>query len=219
MVRYYKRRVYRKKKTAWYNKKYSAKSLAIKALKSTRYMKGLINSEKMYFDRAITLGSTQSDIFSLVQIAQGDQVGQRTGNSILIRSLYLRGYMQVNPSVSTVSRISLALVKDTQQIADTTPAITDIFTAITPESIIKTSQSTNTAGRFKILWRKNYSLVPGQTPNINIDKYWKLYDHVKYNGTASTDVQKNGYYLVIMSSEATNYPTVSVNSRIGYYDN
>ncbi len=57
-------------------------------------MKGLINSEKMYFDRAITLGSIQSDIFSVNQIAQGDQVGQRTGNSILIRSLYLRGYMQ-----------------------------------------------------------------------------------------------------------------------------
>ena len=187
------------KKTPWYNKKYSTYDIARQALRAANYMRGLINSEKMYLDRAITLGATQSDIFSLVQLAQGDQVGQRTGNSILIRSLYMRGYMQVNSSVTGVTRVSLCLVKDNQQVSDTTPAVTDIFTAITPEAIIKTGQTTNTAGRFTIKWRKNYSLIPGQTTNINIDKYWKLYDHVKYNGTSSTDVQKNGYYLLLDS--------------------
>lgn len=217
--RRYPRRKVNRKKTAWYNKKYSTMQLAKKAWYATKYLKGLINSEKMYIDRAITLGATQSDIFSVNQIAVGDQTGQRTGNSILVRSLYLKGYLQINSAVLAVTRVSLCLVQDLQQISDTTPSITDIFTSISPEGIVKTGATTNTAGRFKILWRQNYSLVQGQTPNININKFWKLYSHVKFNGSAATDVQKNGYYLVMMTSEITNFPTISINARLGYYDN
>jgi hypothetical protein len=193
--------------------------IARKAWAATKYLKGLVNSEKMYHDRALTLGATQSDIWNLQQIATGDGAGGRTGNSILVRSLYLRGYMQINPSVSAVTRVSLCVVQDLQQISDTVPTILDIFTSINPEATIKVGSTTNSAGRFKIIWRKNYSLVQGQSPNINIDKFFKLYSHIKFNGTGTSDIQKNGYYLVMMSSETVNFPTISVQSRLGYYDN
>lgn len=215
----YPRRKVNRKKTAWYNKKYSTMQLAKKAWYATKYLKGLINSEKMYADRALTLGATQSDIWNLQQISTGDAAGNRTGNSILVRSLYLRGYMQINASVLAATRVCLCLVQDKQQISDTTPTILDIFTSISPEATIRVGSTTNTAGRFKIIWRKNYTLVQGQSPNINIDKFFKLYSHVKFNGTGVNDVQKNGYYLVMLSSEVTNFPTISVNSRMGYYDN
>lgn len=127
--------------------------------------------------------------------------------------------MQINPSVTVNTRILIILVKDLQQIADTTPSVTDIFTSNDPEAIIRTGQTTNTAGRFKILYRKEFNLVPGQRPTINFEKYWKLYDHVKYNGTGVLDVHKNGYYLVFLTSEVANFPTISINSRVGYYDN
>ena len=109
----------RRRATPWYSKKYSAMQMAAKALRATRYIKGLVNSERMYYDRAITLGSIKSQNFTLTNLSQGDQVGQRTGNSILLRSIYFRGYIQINPSVTLNTRISIALVKDTMQVADT----------------------------------------------------------------------------------------------------
>lgn len=211
----------RRRQTSWYNKKYSTLQLAQKAWSATKYLKGLVNSEKFNADRSFTLGAVQSDIYGLVRIAQGDGESERTGNSILCRSIYLRGFMQVNSAVSGNTRVCLCLVQDTQQIADTNPTVLDIFNSLNPEAMINRSNTNNTAGRFKIIWRKNYNLTPatGSTPSINIDKYFKVYSHVKYNGSGSQDLQKNGYYLVMLTSEATNFPTISLTSRVNYHDN
>ena len=208
----------RRRTTPWYSKKYSAMQMAAKALRATRYIKGLVNSERMYYDRAITLGSIKSQNYTLTNLSQGDQVGQRTGNSILLRSIYFRGYIQINPSVTLNTRISIALVKDTMQVADTTPEVTDIFTSNEPEGQLRVGQTNNMAGRFKILWRKNYNLH-ADVPTITLDKFWKVYDHVRFNGPNAQDIQRNGYYVCILSSESTNFPTVVINSRIGYHDN
>lgn len=217
----YQRRTIRKrrfKKKAWYNKSYSAKSLAIKAIKNIRYIKGLVNSEMLHKDVSFT-PAAQFGITSLVGIDQGDTDSGRTGNSILLRSLYLRGSIQINPSVTGNTRIMLALVKDSQQISDTTPNVSNIFTSITdPDGALL---NLNNAGRFKILWRQSYILTPsnGSRPAVEINKYFKLYSHVRFNGTTATDIQKNAYYLVMINSENTNYPSISITSRIGYHDN
>lgn len=219
MPRQFRRKSYRRRRTPWYRKKYSALQMASKALRATRYIKGLVNSERMYSDTTLSLASNKSTCIPMMNIAQGDQVGQRTGNSILIRSIYYRGFLQINPAVTLNTRISLVLVKDTLQIADTVPTVADIFTNNDPEAQLRVGQTTNTAGRFKIIWRKNYNLVPGQRPTITMDKFWKVYDHVRFNGPNANDIARNGYYLVILTSEATNFPIVNINSRIGYHDN
>lgn len=214
----YPKRKYRGKKVSWYNKKYSTMQLAKKAWAATKYLKGLVNSERMYLDNTLTLASNQSQIFGLTGLAQGDASNNRTGNSILLRSIYVRGRMEINASVTSNTRITLILVKDKQQIADTTPAITDIVGSTTdPDTLM----NRNTAGRFKVLWRKNYilSTAAGGRPAIELNKYWKLYDHVRFNGTANTDLQKNGYYFIVITSEGTNFPIVVFNARTGYHDN
>lgn len=194
-----------------------AVSLARTALAGVRMLKGLVNSERMYYDRALTLGSNRSLIWGLTLLGQGDNVGQRTGNSILLRSIFIRGFMSINTAVTGHTRVALVLVRDNQQQADTTPTVSEIFEADDPDSMI----NNETAGRFKIVWRKQYTLLPtsvGQSAR-DITKYIKVYDHVRYNGTGTSDIQKHGYYLVMLSSESTNYPTISLTSRIGYHDN
>lgn len=212
-----RRRFRRGRKVSWYNRKYSTLQLAKKAFRGVRYLRGLVNSEMLYTERQTSLGSMQANIWNLCQVPEGDDYNQRHGNSILVRTLYLRGFMQVNPSVTGDSRVSLVIVQDKQQIADTVPAITDIFTGITPESMVKLAS----AGRFKIIWRKNYTLnIPaGNTPNHNISKFFNLYSHVRFNGAADSDGQKNVYYLVMLTSEATNFPSISISTRLGFHDN
>lgn len=217
-IKKYNKKTY-KKKTSWYNKKYSAKDIALKALKNTQYLKGLVNSELFHKDSPYSGAlSAQYNITPLCNIAQGDTSVLRTGNSILLKSCYIRLEFSINSNVTGQTSFLMALVKDTQQVADTQPTITDIFDSQTsPQTMINLSNS----GRFKLLWRKTQFLTPssGGRSAMEINKYFKLYDHVRYNGTASTDIQKNGYYFVIITSESTNFPTVNGTIRVGYHDN
>lgn len=216
--RFRKRRFSRRSRSAWYDKRYSAKDVAIKALKNVNYIRGLVNSEMLHADNVFTLGANQSQIFSFVPIAQGDAVSGRTGNSILLRNLYVRGRLEINTSTTGNTRVTLALVKDQQQVSDTSPSISDIFVSSTD---VDTLLNVSSAGRYKVIWRKTVVLTPvsGGRNAYDMHKYWKVYDHVRYNGTAASDIQKNGYYFVVITSEGVNYPTVVFNARAGYHDN
>lgn len=206
-----------KKKPAWYNRKYNAMQLAAKAWKGVRYIRGLVNSEMFYKDTTATIGGAQSGITSLTDIAVGDGTSSRTGNSILLRSIYIRGYVELNPAVTLDTRITIALVQDKQQVSDTSPTVAQIFTSTTDAQ--STIQRDTGIGRFKILWRKTFVLTPGNNNARLLQKYMKVYSHVRYNGTATSDIQKNGLYLVQINSESTNFPVATFNCRVGYHDN
>jgi hypothetical protein len=219
MVRYRKKR-FSRRKTPWYRKKYNAYQLAIKAYKATRYIKGLVNSEMLHKDFSYSAGTTITNtgfITSLNAISQDDTASGRTGNSILLRNIAMRFKVEVNPAVTLDTSVLFMLIKDTQQTADTNPSISDVLNTLTPESLLNLSSS----GRYKILWRKTYMLTPasGGRPAIEIVKYFKVYQHIRFNGTSGNDIQKNGYFLIALSSENTNYPTIVGSSRIGYHDN
>lgn len=212
------RKTYKRKPVSWYNKKYSTYDIARQALAATKYIKGLVNSEQFHSDQTLALGLNQSAIFHLTSLTQGDGDNGRTGNSILLKNIYIRGTTAINSAVTSNTRVALFLVKDTQQISDTTPTISDIFVSGTdPDTLLKT----NTFGRYKILWRKQHVMTPvsGGRNVIEFSKYWKLYDHVRFNGSTSSDIQKNGYYFIMISSENVNFPSCLINSRIGYHDN
>lgn len=213
-----RKRSYRfRRKAPWYRRKYSASEVAYKAFQGVKYLKGLVNSEMHHKDTTISL-STQNLITHITSIAQGDNDFNRTGNSLLLRNIYIRGTMEIDPAVTSNTRISLVLVKDLQQVSDSSPTLANIFNTPTdPNSLL----SLSTSGRFKILWRKNYVLTPSTAsrPAIDINKYWKIYDHVRFNGTAATDIQKNGYYFCILTSESVNFPQIDCTARVGFHDN
>lgn len=202
----------------WSKTPQTPRALALQAYQGVKYLKGLVNSEMLHKDQAVVLSGTRNTIAHLTAISQGDSDSGRTGNSLLLRNIYFRGALEIHPSVTGNTRISLVLVKDTQQVSDTTPNMSDIFQNYNdPDTML----NTNAFGRFKILWRKTYCLTPpaGGRNVIDFNKYWKIYDHVRFNGSATSDIQRNGYYLVILSSEVSNFPTCNINTRIGYHDN
>lgn len=201
----------------WSKTPQTPRQLALQAYKGVKYLKGLVNSEMLHVDSSLILGSVQSKIFSLCEMAQNDTDSGRTGNSILLRNIYIRGLLEINPAVTANSRVLICVVKDTQQVNDTTPVVLDVFKTNSPESML----AMNSAGRFKILYRKTYVLSPasGGRNAIEFNKYFSMRQHVRYNGPANTDIQKNGYYLLVITSEVTNFPSVSLTSRIGYHDN
>lgn len=217
-MKYYRRRKVFKKKP-WYRKKYNAIQLAYKAWRGVRRIRGLVNSEMLHVDKTYSSNTISGTgyVYNLTGIAQGDGINQRTGNSILVRNLTYRLKFEINSSVTADTTILFALVWDTQQVGDTSPAITDIFASATPETLL----ATGTLGRFKIILRKHILLTPasGGKPAIVMHNNLNLYKHTRYNGVNDTDIQRNGLYLVMVSSESTNLPTITGTVRLGYHDN
>jgi len=209
----YKKKQYKKK--PWYNRKYTPAEVAYRAYRGVRYLKGLVNSELLKSDtNSNTTISNSGTIIRMVDIAQGDGDGQRTGNSILIRSINLKmAFFQHASATDTLYRV--ILLQDKQQQADTNPTVADILESTSTLSPL----NSDTVGRFKILknWFFHTSDASDTVKHFNF--FLNLRQHMRYNGSASTDYQKDGIYLLLLSDQSTNTPTIYYNKRVSYHDN
>lgn len=224
--RYNRRRNYRRRRrpqsNSWFNtSKFTpqkAYALASQAAKDIWYIKGLVNSEMLHatFTGSGTLGNASSPtVLNLTALAQGDTVAGRTGNSILLRGLQMRFQFTNNASaINTLYRV--ILVQDNQTVSDeTTLAVTDILdTASTLAPI-----SVANAGRFKILKNWYFGTNTVAATQKVIQQYLKMYHHVRYNGAASTDIQKGAIFLIAFCDQSVNQPVFSYNIKTNYHDN
>lgn len=187
------------------------------ARRGINYIKGLVNSEMFKKDvTGTSIGFNSSPgVYHLTAIGQDDTPSGRTGNSILVKSINIKGSINLD-SAGANTFGKLVVLMDTQQVGDTAPTWTDVYESSTPYSHI----NKNTAGRFSILYSHNVKMIPtSESAVYNININIPLQHHVRYNGTASTDVQKGGLYFMILSDRATAYPTLNYESRISYHDN
>lgn len=195
--------------SAWKTAKYAAQQVW--------KLKGLVNSEMMKLDTtgsAVTVTNT-GIVTHMTAVPQGDTDASRHGNSIYCRSLNIKGYVRMNAS-ATASIYRLSVIIDTQQVGDTAPSFSDIYES----ADVNAHLNNTTVGRYKVLKNIVFTLVQGQTDvryfNINIP----MRHHVRYNGTASSDVQKGGIYLVRVSNEGAGFqPADSFEARLSYHDN
>lgn len=210
------RKTYRKRsKTSWYDKKYSTLQLARKAAQGVYYLKGLVNSEMLHNQQ---IGSTTVSSTGLVTLlngmSQGDTSSARTGNSVLMRNVHLRLVLTQAPAaISTIYRVMLIL--DKQQVGDTSPTISDILESASPLSPLATAST----GRFKVMKNWFFTTDDDKAQTKIITHYKDFRFHTRYNGIANTDIQKNGLYLVLISDQATNIPTLNYSWKVGYHDN
>lgn len=197
--------------------RYGAKAggLAYRAYKGFRYLRSLINVEhqKIDFNLGATGVTTTPVVTQMTAVAVGDSEGSRTGNSILCKYLYQKLTVRLNASAN-YSRLRYVVVRDKQQVGDTAPSWTDVYESTSTTSLL----NKNTVGRFDILYDRCFDL-DANNPQYLVDKYIRLNSHARYNGTASTDIQKGGIWVMYVSDELTNNPTLSYNNRLMYIDN
>lgn len=217
------RRKYRKKpyaKKPWYNRSYTPYQLAQKAWKGVKYIKSLVNVEKKHHDVLVDSAiSATGSITNLVQIAQGDTDQTRSGNSILGQTEYIQFAVNQHAS-ATNTFFRLMVVRDNQQISDTAPAIGDILdSTFSSQYVVAPLNNEFGIGRFSVLCDKRFALsANGSTSRI--DKIFiPVRKHVRYNGSATSDIQKGGLYLLLVSNEATNTPTFEAVCRFAFTDN
>lgn len=211
------RRIRRTRRRApWYKRRYNALQLASKAARGVWYLKGLVNSEMHHLVTNSTVSVTNTaTIIPLTAIGQDDTASGRTGNSILLRNIFMRWGLTNNPAASS-TYFRCLLVQDKQQIGDTAPTITDVLQS----SSTLSSLSLNSAGRFKILKDWFFILNNVDKTSRNAKLYLDVRKHVRFNGAAGTDIQKNGIYMMVLSDQVIGTaPSFVYNVKLGWHDN
>jgi len=190
--------------------------VAKSAYRGVKYIKGLVNSELYKFDTtasAISVNTTPA-VAHVSNLGAGDGEGQRTGNSVLAKSLTWNGTITVDAAGSTTN-VRMVIVRDKQQIGDSSPSYTDIFESSNVYSLL----NRNTVGRFDILYKRDFALVPAGNASWNFLITVPMQEHIRYNGTGGGDIQKNGLYIIYISDRSTGNPSMNYATRLSYHDN
>lgn len=195
---------------------------AEKAWSGVKALKGLINSEQIYRDvTSATTADINGAIVALSPIAQGDDEGSRTGNSILAKTLEMSLYVQAD-TTPTVTVFRFIIFQDRMN-TSTVPTPAQVL-AVTGTSAVVVSPILATAHknqRFKIIADVSHSFTGGAGHLAwKYDNVFKINNHIQFTGSATTDEGKNMLYMLVCSSQsAANLPNYNSYFRLKYYDN
>lgn len=208
---YGSKRKYRRKR---YRK---SNSLVKKVNKLSRMLKPEFKMTEGLTFNAAAVPDTGS-VALLTGVAIGDDQFNRDGNQIQAKSLLLRGRFLADVDAGLGSTVRFMIVRDKQQVGDTTPAIGDILDATGGNMI--SPLNNETVGRFQVLMDRYIYLDQLAPAEKYFKKYIKLNHPIRFNGTTATDTQKNHIYAVICSSEstATHQPLCDLMTRFRYTD-
>lgn len=162
-------------------------------------------------------------------VAQGDTQGTRTGNTINVTGVDLSGnFIRISTDFAGAAFLRVALVQDREQVADTAPSVANIFATGDPVNALP---NLDTLERFRILWLSpvmdawqmvldSDRLVAGSVPTHKgtYSHSWKGNIKVSFNGTASTDIQKNGLYFCYLTSSGVTTFDANGFARLCYTD-
>lgn len=221
--RFRRRRVIRRKRRGggwgrWFRKNVTPGQAASAALRGVEYLRGLVNAELFKYSQTFSAQTVTSGgaMTALHAIAQGDGDGARTGNSIFARSFNLMGRLAYTTGGNAQQTIRIAVIMDRQQVGDTAPAYTDVYSQALPWAHLNAA----TVGRFKVLWTRTFVVDPVGKTGLPFKINIPMRHHIRYNGTAGTDIQKGGLYLAYISDQSTaNYPLLDAEYRLSYHDN
>ena len=98
----------------------------------------MVTSDMYKMDINITSNTFYNDgsaCSHLTGVAQGDSDGARTGNSILVKSLQVKGVVTRTTSGDAVQTCRIVIVQDRQNVADSSnPGYTTVFASSYPQT-------------------------------------------------------------------------------------
>lgn len=197
-----------------------AYDLASRTWKGLNEIRKFINIEEKYSD----INSSQSPdqngaVTCLSQLAQGTTMNTRVGNSVRCQHFSVRGRVAVNASVTTFSVVRVVVIRDMEG-QGTPPVASDIFETVGTSAAPRQPLDWLNRKRFSLLYDTFLTVAPASGCAREFFFTVELAKHVLYRGTtaASASDGEGSIYIVSLSDEATNTPTVSYSSRMTYTD-
>lgn len=190
----------------------AAMTLARSALKGFKYLKGLLNVEYKNYDKSFspTTDSTGT-VTVLTDITQGDAQTNRNGNSCRLKSLLFNYTMVKNGSASTTF-VRLIIF---QWFDDTNPTVTTVLEGANVNSPLSIANS----NKYRIKYDKKVDLDAAAKTSFMGEYYRKLNYELKWTAAGSTAYKEGHLWVLALSDQATNVPTVSIQTRVRFVDN
>ena len=187
--------------------------------KDVRLLKSILNSEKKYHDRQLSLNiSTTPNIVGCTEIAEGTDNNDRVGRSIKVKSVHLKGFVRFTDDTLAQQIIRCAVVQDTEN-NGSLPVQSDIF----QNTGVMSFRNMSNSNRFRFLYDKMFYFTKNDGLGdihhcaLNAKKDF----HINWSGSAGTDYDKNNLFLIIWASANTTTTQTDMQAylRIRYYDN
>lgn len=200
-------------------------SLAKRTASGLNEIRKLINIETKFLDtqQSSTTISTTGTVFPVSEIAQGLTSTTRVGDSIRLQHFELRGRCTISATANT-SLLRLLVVRDLDGYG-TAPTVTDILETATPAvSAPLAPYRFNKRQRFSILFDELFGLVGSAAYDGNSEEVFSFMTshqgHILYLGAtaAAASDGKGSVYVVAVSDEGTNTPSIAFTSRILFTD-
>jgi len=195
------------------NKDPSWSSIAQKALKTAQYVAGLVNAEAKFVD---TFQNAQNIDYIGTQVIlctppQGVGSDERTGDSIKIKNLTLRGNIK-RSTADCIVRIIVYWDKE-NSIPNTSSFLEQVgnsFSVISP-------RNESSKFRAKTLYDSKF-IITADTPIQEFECVVKIDDHVNFAVNSTTLVQ-GALKILWVSNINANLPTLDYFARTTYMDN
>ncbi len=194
----------------------SAISVANLALRKVRKLQR--KTEVKYADIGlVTIASisTSGDVTAFSNVGQGDGVGQRDGDAISPFMLELN-FQWFGTALAVTELYRTIIFIDRRQVESTTPSVATVLKSLDALSTIKGSVRT----RFTILYDEMFTRPSANDVHQSFARSLriKLNMQMRYKGVVSTDIVKNGLYMLNISNSTGNLPSFNFHSRLLYND-
>lgn len=207
-------------------------STASQALRLATKVAGIVNTEYKVFDAQSSLAALGivnnaapatngfTSFLPITTMALGDEMNQRNGRSVRMKSLQLR----FNPTLgATLDHVVIRIILLRWKGGEGTvaPAMSDVY--VQPPTVAKdwvrayrNVMNSNT-DNFQIHWDKRFTLDKDFKSEIQIDKYFKLDYHIKFRNT----YDQNQFFVAIMYDNVATDGTfdMPMQTRVRYIDN
>jgi len=221
-----------KKKKGW--RDYTAGDavdLASKAWQLSKYLASLVNVEIKVFDIVSTATPDFTGLmFNLSNITQGTDINQRDGDSVL--AVYSRLAFYATPNSTTGRNLVRAIVfQDMQQdgVDPTSAQLLEVVGSagapISPHNYLTAQQGNDRIHRFKIVHEVLVNLVTNSSTDLTHvvrETRWKGgSNHVFFDAAAGADAsnREGAFFLLFVSDQAANVPSITFHHRLMYADN
>lgn len=194
---------------------YSARTTSV--VKRLNRITRMIKPEMMeYQTSAGGVADNVGLINSISSLPQGNDNGQRKGNTIRVTSLHIRGFIS---GIAGQSRVNRVMVVADKQNLGSNPAPEDILDYMTTSLCPVSPIDADRTPRWKVLFDRNIITDDATGQRKLFQKFIKMNHLIHYTGTTANDLFTGQLYMLVCSDQpATNSATVSSICRISYYD-
>lgn len=157
---------------------------------------------------------------NISQVAEGTGENERIGRDIKAVYLSIRGQVVLHPSASNTT-MRVCIVRDYSNNPGTV-ALVDVLNTAGASSALQypfAPPNSDNKKRFKILASQIVAPNDSASLAIPIKFFIKLRGDIAFDGPLATDYASGQLYIVAVSNDAVNTPTLGYSSRLAYRDN